>query len=115
MNEPEKQMPLDMYTSPILQISLKQLNSAFVDFTEAETALVEAEREGNCTKMRKAWLAKSSASERYISEWDILILYGDLQFDDEAGIFAFASDTAGFYESDHGGRQYKHLRLWDLY
>ncbi|SRR5579884_2718683 len=72
-----------------LQAHLDRLNAAFADFKRAETATAHAEKQKDGEKLIHLWHAKNQATQAYMQEWDILVRYGTLSFNEQTEKFQF--------------------------
>jgi hypothetical protein len=88
-----EQTPVPDEIDIALQAHLDRLNAAFADFKRAEIETLDAERQKDGDTLIRLWYAKNQAAQAYMQEWDILIRYGTLFFDEQANTFHFASNN----------------------
>jgi hypothetical protein len=92
MNHSE-QAPLSHMIDIALQAHLDRLNAAFAEFKRIEIAAFKAEIQREGDKLIHLWHAKNQAAQAYMQEWDILVRYGTVTFDDETETFQLISDA----------------------
>jgi hypothetical protein len=84
-----EQAPLPDEVGIALQAHLDRLNAAFADFKQAEIETFHAEQQKDGKKLIHLWHAKNQAMQAYMQEWDILVRYGTLSFDERTEKFQF--------------------------
>jgi len=87
------QTPLPDEIEIALQAHLDRLNAAFADFKRAETETLNAEKQKDSDKLIHLWYLKNQAAQAYMQEWDTLICYGMVSFDEETDTFHFSPNT----------------------
>jgi hypothetical protein len=66
-----------------LQIHLDALNAAFTAFKQAEAETPAAEEQEDSNRLIFLWNIKNQAVQSYMREWDFLIQYGQIFFEEE--------------------------------